>query len=435
MPSLLMPKLGLTMTEATLTEWLKREGDYVREGEPLFVFETDKSTLEFEAPASGILTRILVKAGETVPVYTVVGVIGEPSQDPAPNSAPILAQSGVSSESGAVAVPEAASRVRATPRAKRLARQHGIDLSAIRGSGEFGRIHEADVRAALQKAPVVTPLARRIAQAHALDLTTVQGSGRDGKILRADVEAQLAAQAAEPAQPAESADSAQIAPFTPIRALTARRMAQSHAEVAPVTLTTEADAVNLVAAREQLSALLGEKLSYNALFIAIAARALREYPDLNATFTPSGLRHNAAINIGLAVDTDRGLIVPVVPSADERALDDIHQRLKVLIERAQAGKSLPADLEGGTFTITNLGAFEVDLFTPIVVLPQVAILGVGRIVEKVVPHDGAIVIRPRLALSLTFDHRAVDGAPAARFFKRLKTLIENPLALLLSGRK
>lgn len=433
MPDLLMPKLGLTMTEATLTEWLKREGDYVREGEPLFIFETDKSTLEFEAPTSGILTRILVKAGETVPVYTVVGVIGEPSQGAAPDSTPdsaaVSAQSAVSNGSEAIPAPEGTSRVRATPRAKRLARQHGIDLSAIRGSGEFGRIHEADVRAAISKSPAATPLARRVAQAHALDLTTVQGSGRDGKILRADVEAQLAAQAAEAAQ------SAEIAPFTPIRALTARRMAQSHAEVAPVTLTTEADALNLVAAREQLSALLGEKLSYNALFIAVAARALREYPDLNATFTPNGLRHNAAINIGLAVDTERGLIVPVVPNADERALDDIHHRLKALIERAQAGKSLPADLEGGTFTITNLGAFEVDLFTPIVVLPQVAILGVGRIVEKVVPHDGTIVIRPRLALSLTFDHRAVDGAPAARFFKRLKALIENPLALLLSGRR
>ncbi|MFQ3536922.1 MAG: dihydrolipoamide acetyltransferase family protein [Aggregatilineales bacterium] len=423
MPDLLMPKLGLTMTEATLTEWLKSEGEYVREGEPLFIFETDKSTLEFEAPASGILTRILVQAGQSVPVYTVVGVIDESSSRAALDFAPSTAQSMPQAVSG----PQPARRIRATPRAKRLARAHNIDLEGIHGSGEFGRIHEADVRAALPKLPTATPLARRVAQAHALDLATVHGSGRDGKITRADVEAQLAAQAAEPAELVD------ITPFTPIRALTVRRMAQSHAEVAPVTLTTEADAANLVAVRQQISALLGEKLSYNALFIAIAARALRQFPDLNATFTPSGLRHNAAINIGLAVDTERGLIVPVVHDADKRALDDLHQTLKVLIERAQAGKSLPADLEGGTFTITNLGAFGVDLFTPIVVLPQVAILGVGRLVEKVVPHDGAIVIRPRLALSLTFDHRAVDGAPAARFFKQLTALIENPLGLLLRG--
>jgi pyruvate dehydrogenase E2 component (dihydrolipoamide acetyltransferase) len=408
MPDVLMPKLGLTMTEATLSEWLKSEGDYVREGEPLFIFETDKSTLEFEAPASGILTRILVKAGQTVPVYTAVGVIGEARRETPP-------------------APEA--RPRATPRAKRLARQHGIHLSAVRGSGELGRIHEADVRAALSKAPAATPLARRMAQAHALDLSTVQGSGRDGKIRRADIEAQLSAQVAD----AQAANAAEIELFTPIRALTARRMAQSAAEVAPVTLTTETDAAGLVALREQLSVLMGEKLSYNALFIAAAARALREFPALNATFTPQGLRHNAAINIGLAVDTERGLLVPVVPNADQRLLDDIHQTLKELIERAQAGKSLPADLEGGTFTITNLGAFEIDLFTPIVVLPQVAILGIGRIVEKVVPHDGQIVIRPRLALSLTFDHRALDGAPAARFLKRLKDLLENPLGLLLRG--
>ncbi|RMF50156.1 MAG: 2-oxo acid dehydrogenase subunit E2 [Chloroflexota bacterium] len=423
MPDLLMPKLGLTMTEATLTEWLKKEGEYVREGEPLFVFETDKSTLEFEAPASGILTRILVKAGETVPVYTVVGVIGEPSGHNTPFSAP-----GPSAHAAAQ-VPaslEAPRRIRATPRAKRLARELGVDLQAVKGSGEFGRIHEADVRAALPKAPAATPLARRMAQAHALDLSAVQGSGRDGKIRRADIEAHLMAQAAE------AAEAADLAPFTPIRALTARRMAQSAAEVAPVTLATEADAFNLVAAREQLSALMGEKLSYNALLMAATARALREFPDLNATFTPNGLRHNAAINIGLAVDTERGLIVPVLHQADKRAVDDIHQALKGLIERAQLGKNTPAELEGGTFTITNLGAFEIDLFTPIVVLPQVAILGVGRIVERVVPHQGQIAIRPRLSLSLTFDHRAVDGAPAARFLKRLKGLIEQPLSLLLS---
>lgn len=234
------------------------------------------------------------------------------------------------------------------------------------------------------------------------------------------------------AQAAEAAEAADLAPFTPIRALTARRMAQSAAEVAPVTLATEADAFNLVAAREQLSALMGEKLSYNALLMAATARALREFPDLNATFTPNGLRHNAAINIGLAVDTERGLIVPVLHQADKRAVDDIHQALKGLIERAQLGKNTPAELEGGTFTITNLGAFEIDLFTPIVVLPQVAILGVGRIVERVVQHQGQIAIRPRLSLSLTFDHRAVDGAPAARFLKRLKGLIEQPLSLLLS---
>ncbi len=425
MPDLLMPKLGLTMTEATLTEWLKGEGEYVREGEPLFIFETDKSTLEFEAPASGILTRILVPAGTTVPVYAVVGVIGEPSVNSAPAAPPDSAPSAVQSAAPALSAPESTQRARATPRAKRLARQHGIDLKDIRGSGEFGRIHEADVQAALHRAPAATPLARRIAQAHALDLSAVQGSGRDGKIVRADVEAQLAAQAAE---------SAEIVPFTPVRALTAQRMAHSHAEVAPVTLTTEADAANLVAAREQLSALLGEKLSYNALLVAVAARALREYPDLNATFTPKGLRHNAAINIGVAVDTERGLIVPVLHNADARPLDDLHQALKALIERAQAGRSLPADLEGGTFTITNLGAFEIDFFTPIVVLPQVAILGVGQLAERVVAHEGAIVIRPRLPLSLTFDHRAVDGAPAARFLQRLKRLIETPLGLLLGGR-
>ena len=425
-----MPKLGLTMTEATLAEWLKREGDRVEAGEALFVFETDKSTLEFEAPVSGTLTAILVPAGQTVPVYTPVAVIGAATNQPTPGD-------GRGQQVGASEPP---GRVRASPRARRAARELGIALAPIAGSGPGGRIIEADVRRASQTplvqhpsqpampaAPAATPLARRVAAVHHIDLGAVPGSGRDGRITRADVEARVAAPAPD--------SGGEIARFTSVRAVTARRMAES-AEVPQVTLFTEADATELVAARRQINDLPGEaKVSYNALLVAICGRALAEMPDLNASLAADGLRLHAAVNIGVAVDTERGLLVPVVRDVSSLTLSAISAALTSLVERALAGRSRPDDLEGGTFTITNLGMYDVDAFTPIVTPPQVAILGVGRIAPKVVPHEGQIAIRERVALSLSFDHRAVDGGPAARFLKRIKDLVERPYGLLMIGNK
>jgi pyruvate dehydrogenase E2 component (dihydrolipoamide acetyltransferase) len=276
-------------------------------------------------------------------------------------------------------------------------------------------------------APAATPLARRVAAAHHIDLGAVSGSGRDGRITRADVEARVAAP--------EPDSGGEIARFTTVRAVTARRMAEG-AEVPQVTLFTEADATELVAARRQINDLLDEaKVSYNALLVAICGRALAEMPDLNASLAPDGLRLHAAVNIGVAVDTERGLLVPVVRDVPSLPLSAINAALAALVARALAGKSRPEDLEGGTFTITNLGMYDVDAFTPIVTPPQVAILGVGRIAPQVVPHEGQIAIRERVALSLSFDHRAVDGGPAARFLKRIKDLVERPYGLLMAGNR
>jgi pyruvate dehydrogenase E2 component (dihydrolipoamide acetyltransferase) len=218
-------------------------------------------------------------------------------------------------------------------------------------------------------------------------------------------------------------------PLSGLRAVIAERLSASWRERPHVTLTTEADATNLVSARQQLTEELGRKVAYDALLVALVARALREQPGINARLTERGIEQVAEINIGVAVDTERGLLVPVVHDVAGRDLLQIQQALAELVERALAGRSLPDDLSGGTFTITNLGMFEVDAFTPIINPPESAILGVGRIIAKPVAVDRQVVVRDRMTLSLSFDHRLIDGAPAARFLQRVKQLVERPFAL------
>jgi pyruvate dehydrogenase E2 component (dihydrolipoamide acetyltransferase) len=227
-----------------------------------------------------------------------------------------------------------------------------------------------------------------------------------------------------------------VVPLTSLRRVIGERMSQSAFNAPHVTLLTEAEATHLVSARNQLNEELtangaGSKIAFNTLIAALVARALRAQPQLNSRLEPDGIHLLSQINIALAVDTERGLMTPVLPRVDELSLLAIQRGYDALIGRAMAGKSLPDDFVGGTFTITNLGALDVDGFTPIINPPQAAILGVGRIIEKPVAREGAVVIRPMVALSLSFDHRIVDGAPAARFLQRVKQLVERPMALLV----
>ncbi len=423
----LMPKVGLTMTEGTIVRWHKREGDVVHKGDLLFTFETEKSTLDYEAPASGRLSRILAAEGSTVACLTSVARIEE--------SAP---ETGQPSETSARAegLPQAARRP-CSPRARKRAQALGIDLERIVGSGPDGAIRERDVLAAAQATVRATPLAERLAAELGISLDEIAGSGPSGRITREDVVRAAQGRSAG-VQPAAELVGAQ--PLSPARRTTAQRLT-ANAQTAPhVTLFTEADATYLIAAREQLSAELKEKLSYNALFIAICARALKEHPYVNASWVAQlpdrpeqpGILQHAAIHIGLAVDTPKGLLVPVLRDAGTKPLAQIHQEIADLVARAQAGSLQPDELRGGTFTITNLGMFEVDGFTPILNLPEAAILGIGRLARKpAVMKDGAIVARTLITLSLSFDHRVMDGAPAARFLQRVKQLIERPFALLL----
>jgi len=330
------------------------------------------------------------------------------------------------------AAPDASDRVRATPKARAFARQQGVSLQGLPGSGPRGMLTSADVPAPLAgpglalagpglalagRAANASPVAKKVAQELGVDLTSVSGSGPRGQVMRRDVEQHAAT-------PAAVSLSDPLAGLTGLRSVIAQRLSASWAERPQVTLTTEADATYLVALRQQIQAEWNLKISYNAVLVKWVAQALCEQPNLNVQLTPAGLVLLPEINIGVAVDTERGLMVPVLRQANTHSLFEIHDLLQGLAKRALEGRSLPDELSGGSFTITNLGMYEIDAFTPILNPPECAILGVGRIVSKPVGLNGQIVLREMMTLSLSFDHRLVDGAPAARFLQRIKTLIE-----------
>jgi len=280
-----------------------------------------------------------------------------------------------------------------------------------------------------------TPMALKTADALGVDLAAVAATGPGGRITRADVEATIPPIATMPAPVPSSAPAAESVPMSGLRRIIAERMAASDMATARVTLVTEVDATSFVDAREQLKESVSEAWGfapgYNDLLGVIVARALREFPYMNARLTDDQeIEQLPYVNLGMAVDTDRGLLVPVIQDADQKGLHAFGAEFRSLVERARIGRSLPDDLSGGTFTITNLGMYDVDAFTPIINLPEAAILGAGRILPKPVVHEGQIVARQMWTLSLTFDHRLVDGAPAARFLQRVKQLVENPFLLL-----
>ena len=434
----ILPKLGQTMEEGTIVEWLKQEGEPVQRGEVLFMVETDKATLEVEATARGFLRKILVPTGQTVSVLTVVALVTKTPDEDISAYKPRFEVPGFRFQVAEAAQPttfkpetvKPETRIFASPRARRLAREKGVDLALVTGTGPNGRIVERDVLAYLDSQPKATPTAVKTAATLGVDLAAVSGTGVSGRVMKADVTA-----AAQPVLPAEKS-AVESVPLTGLRRIIAERMATSAHTAARVTLVTEADATAFVEAREQLEADVADEWGfapgYNDLLGLIVARALREFPYMNARLSADGqaIERLSAINLGMAVDTERGLLVPVIRNADQKGLRAFGAELRALVERARGGKSLPDDLAGGTFTITNLGMHEVDAFTPIINPPEAAILGVGRIQPKPVVRDGEIVVRQMWTLSLAFDHRVVDGAPAARFLQRIKQLIEDPYLLL-----
>jgi pyruvate dehydrogenase E2 component (dihydrolipoamide acetyltransferase) len=313
----------------------------------------------------------------------------------------------------------------ASPRARLRARENGIDLAQLRGSGPHGRIVEADVLAAVTREPKVlaTPLARRIAEEHGVAIAELRGSGPGGRITQDDV-----LRAAEP--------QTGVQPLSRIRRITAERMAASSQASARVSLFREVDFSEAVRFRRQLEpefARLGvARLPWDAIIARAAALALVEHPGVRAQWVDGhGLRTRDEVNVGVAVTLEpEGLVVPVLRNSDKRSLRELAADLLELVEKARAGRLGPAQMQGGSFSITNLGGYGVDGFTPILNPPEAAILGVGRIAEKAVVVDGAIVARSMCTLSLSFDHRVVDGAPAAAFLARLAELLERPYALL-----
>lgn len=450
----ILPKLGQTMEEGSIVEWLKQEGDEVNRGDVLFTLESDKAVLEVEARSKGVLRKILLQPGVTVPVMAPVAIIGELDEDisaivaeaeaelagGAPGAAepeaqaPVEETPGKPAEAAAAAVPAAGAPVRdpgeriiASPRARRAAREEGVELAGIVGSGPNGRIVEKDVLDYLASQPMATPLARRTAERLGVPLDQVQPSGT--RVRAEDVRAAVAA-----APAAAGSAAGELVPLKGIRAIIAERMARSHDETAPITLFAEADATAFVELRTQLKVAfadeLGFNIGYNDLLAYIVARCLREYPYMNVRLEEGGIRYLPEVNIGMAVDSERGLLVPVLRHADQMSVKQLAVAFRELVARAREGQSQPDDLTGGTFTITNLGMYGVDFFTAMINLPEAAILSVGRIREEPAVVNGQIAIRSRMGLGLTADHRVVDGAPAARFLQAIVQYIEKPYLLL-----
>ncbi len=409
-----MPRLGWNMEAGTVVEWLKHDGDPVKAGEYLFLVESDKATTEVESLDAGIL-RIpgnALRVGEELPVGTVLAYLVQDGENvPASQQAAGSRQRTADSGQGVGAVREPPSLSQhsslpaASPRAMRIAGELGVDWTKLTGTGGSGRIVERDVRAAFEH---MTPAA--------------------------------GASAAPTATPVQSTPTAAVAaaPLSQMRRIIGERMAQSAHTVAPVTLTTEADATALVRLRSDIKgALIGTETAatptYTDLFARLVAVALGEFPDLNASLMDASIVRHASVHLGVAVDTERGLLVPVIRDAHAKSIQTIAGESARLIGQARAGKVSLDDLKGGTFTLTNLGMYDIDAFTPIINLPECAILGIGRIVARpVVVNEEAetVAVRKMAALSLTFDHRVVDGVPAARFLKRIKQFVEQPLVWL-----
>jgi pyruvate dehydrogenase E2 component (dihydrolipoamide acetyltransferase) len=380
---IVMPRLGWSTEEGTLIEWLKKDGDPVRTGEVVCVIESDKAQVEVESFDAGVLCipADSPAPGAKVPVGTLLGYVLAPGEAPPARRA----------RGDAAALPGAA-----TPR----------------GTAETRAVAPAIPRG---QRPVASPRARRTAAELRVDWTALSGSGRTGRILERDVRA---AAAGRPSS---------------VRRLIGERLSASARATVPVTLTTDADATELVRARDALRAEAQAARihapSYTDCFVKLTAMALSEHPALNASLDGERLVQHGAIHVGVAVDTPRGLLACVLRDVAHKSLPTLAAESAALVAAARAGTVSPDALRGGTFTVSNLGAYEIDAFTPIVNLPECAILGIGRIVARamVVDEDaGAIAARKMVALSLTFDHRAVDGAPAARFLQRIKQLVEQP---------
>lgn len=448
-----MPQLGLTMEQGAVVEWYVGEGDSISEGQEIFSVETDKSVVSVEARQEGILARILMPVGQTVPVGTCLAVGVAPGESLPADWQPGQAAEGQAPAMEAQGLPKAVpaaesaatngGTVQASWKARSLAREARLDLREIVGSGPGGRIVAADVAAvpaAAAAAPALeaTPVAANLAAALGLDLSRVAGSGPQGKITQADVLEAAAAvirrapTAAAPAEPARTLPQvARTTPLKGVRKLVSEGMANSAHTTARVTLFREVDAGELAQLRQRFAD-RGLKVSYNDLLVQICAVALREHPEANARMGEGQIEHLDRINIGLAVDTDRGLLVPVVHNADRLTIPQIATESARLIQAAREGRSLPDELRGGVFTITNLGMLGVDGFTPVINLPECCILGVGRIARKpvVVDAQDTVAVRPMMTLSLVFDHRVLDGAPAARLLDRIAQLVEDPMLLL-----
>lgn len=468
----LMPKLGLTMEEGTITEWLVADGDEVRSGAALLVIETDKTETEVESAGTGRIS-IEAEVGATFACGERIGWILAEGEDAPAGAAPAAAAAAPAPTAAAAspaptpAAPVAAAatlpggRIIASPMAKRLASERGIDLSAVAGTGPGGRITSEDLEGVTAAAPAspsagapgthvpATAAARQLADLLGVDVATASIEPADGRVTRETVAqyvrsmlddrtAQTPTTTSKPSAPAASAEASlppalqtptSVAPMRGMRGTIAKRMYESLQSMAQLTLNMDADLDAVVADREARKA-SGSAPGYTDYVIAAAARALQAHPYVNSQITDEGLAMLPEVHVGMAVALDEGLIVPVIQKTLGRDLADLGTETSRLAEAARSGALELTDLEGGTFSVSTLGMFGVDGFTPVINPPNTAILGVGRLRDDLaLDTDGNVTTIKRMTLSLTWDHRAFDGAPAAEFCRTICNLLGDPDAL------
>ncbi len=441
-----MPALGMAQETGLLLQWLKNEGDEVQQGEPIMEVETDKATVEIEAPASGILANVTAQAGDEIPVGQVIALILAPGEEAPATAAPTPAAAPPPTPPPAEPEPAADDRseVLASPLAARMAAEHNVDLRQIKASGP--RIQKEDVLAFLKGdqpvGPAVatsngrvlaSPKARRLAKENALELAAISGSGPDGAVLAADVMAAVEARAKAPvpvAAPTATPADGEALPVSRMWQVMAQRLTESWNSVPHFYLARDANATQLLAWWEGIKARGVEKSTLTDLLTKLVAAALRQHPRMNAKWENDTIVLNPDVNVGLAVAVEDGLLVPVIHQADQKGIAALAERRREIVGRARDGKLNLDDLQGGTFTISNLGMFGIDAFNAIVNPPQAGILAVGTIADRVVPLNGQPAVQPMMTLTLSADHRVVDGARAAQFLQTLVRYIEDPLAAL-----
>jgi pyruvate dehydrogenase E2 component (dihydrolipoamide acetyltransferase) len=410
--NVIMPSLGFDMTEGTLARWLIEEGDRVEKGQAIVEIETEKATVEIEAAVSGILSKIVVQAGQNVPVGTVIGIIAEPGEDAARAEAPVPPTAGKKGGGTTGGTRPTSPHPPATP-------------AGGEARGEVGVPARKRVKA--------SPVARRMAEEAGLDLARIEGTGPDGRVMERDVRAAIAAKT-PPLRPdaPETPRSGGTVPLNRMRLAIARRMAESKKTAPHFYVTVEINMDEAAKVREQLNRLASdlEKVTVTDLVVAAAARTLARFPDLNASYHDGNLVRHPTTNIGIATAMEGGLITPVLREADRKTLKAIAVESRAQGGRARANKLRSDDLGSGTFTVSNLGMYDVDEFTAIINPPEAAILAVGAVTRRPVAVGDEVRIASVMKATLSVDHRVADGAQAALFLQEFKKLLENPVNLL-----
>lgn len=434
----LMPKLGAQMEEGTIVTWLVEIGEIVEEGDPLVEIQTDKITMEIEAEKTGVLLKKLYEEDTIVPVQEIIAFIGEEgekiehqNQDSLEEDNGTEKKENPYEQSASQTSGKSEEKVRRTPIARKLAEGKGIELSNIKGTGPQGRVQKVDVENAEKLLNKVTPLAKKVAESEDIDLSSIEGSGINGKIQKDDVlKKQLNRKGYE-----EQLSITKRTPLKGMRKIIAERMTESAYSAPHVTLNVEIDVEETVNLRKKLLPVIEEiegiRVSYNDILVKVVSLALKKHPDINVGLKENEILHYRDVHVGVAVAMDNGLLVPVIRNTDEKNIGEITRETKEVIKKTRENKISQEELQGSTFTITNIGMFAVDNFNPIINQPNGAILGVGRIVKKPIVVEDEIEIRSMMGLSLSFDHRIIDGAPAAAFLTEIKEILENPYRILI----